>query len=162
MGTLTRFAVKNAIFLAQKPLPTNSNATNVLLNFKRLSQSLSSNVSVVSLTRTGVEHRLENRISSSSFLLNEQSSTTKSNNIHLLNGVKIESAFLARQFINTLDLNERQIIKEELIKAENELKQLGGFYLFSLVFVGFNKQIILFTEKKSKFIKDFLINKENG
>ncbi|RNA06192.1 Transmembrane 65 [Brachionus plicatilis] len=36
------------------------------------------------------------------------------------NGIKIETALLARQFINTLTINERVIIKEELIKAEQE------------------------------------------
>lgn len=42
---------------------------------------------------------------------------------------KIDTAFLARQFINTLDANERKIIKDELIKAENEMQfQFGpGF-----------------------------------
>lgn len=36
------------------------------------------------------------------------------------NGLKIENALLARQFINTLTINERIVIKEELIKAEQE------------------------------------------
>jgi hypothetical protein len=38
---------------------------------------------------------------------------------------KIETAFLARQFINTLSLNERLIIKEELVKAEQEAQANG-------------------------------------
>lgn len=54
------------------------------------------------------------------------SSNASSNHAGHQAGTKIASSFLARQFINTLDLNERQIIKEELIKAENELQgQLG-------------------------------------
>lgn len=42
------------------------------------------------------------------------------------NGVKLDTSFLARQFINTLDANERRIIKDELIRAEAEAQtQIG-------------------------------------
>lgn len=54
---------------------------------------------------------------------------------HTVVGAKIESAFYARQFIKTLSLNERQIIKEELIKAEaeNQLLQNGKFTSLGLI-----------------------------
>lgn len=55
------------------------------------------------------------------------------------NGVKIDTSFLARQFINTLDANERRIIKDELIRAEAEAQtqigpgKLSIFYLFEYI-----------------------------
>lgn len=50
-------------------------------------------------------------------------------------GTKIDTSFLARQFINTLDVNERRIIKDELIRAESEAHgQLGAglFHLYNV------------------------------
>lgn len=78
------------------------------------------------------------------------------------NGVKIENALLARQFINTLTINERVVIKEELIKAEQETQingKINHFYYF-LMFVKFKKD--------SKFIQSpswkqiFVVCFQNG
>lgn len=49
------------------------------------------------------------------------------------NGTKIDSAFLARQFINTLDSNERRVIKEELIRAEMQSQLGNGIFTFLVI-----------------------------
>lgn len=49
------------------------------------------------------------------------------------NGTKIDSAFLARQFINTLDSNERRVIKEELIRAEAQSQLVNGIFTFLVI-----------------------------
>lgn len=50
------------------------------------------------------------------------------------NGTKIDSAFLARQFINTLDSNERRVIKEELIRAEAQSQLVNGIFTFLVIY----------------------------
>lgn len=54
-----------------------------------------------------------------------------------LNGVKIETSLLAREFISTLTINERVIIKEELIKAEQETQLNGKIVNNKIIFLNF-------------------------